>query len=36
MLDRYRKVLQKVIADTVGSDEAVEEEIRYLMSEFSQ
>jgi hypothetical protein len=32
---RYRKILQEVIGDTVESDEAVEEEIRYLMSVFS-
>ena len=32
---RYRQILQEVIADTVESDEAVDEEIRYLMSVFS-
>jgi RNA polymerase sigma factor (sigma-70 family) len=32
---RYREILQEVIAETVDSDAAVDEEIRYLMSAFS-
>jgi RNA polymerase sigma factor (sigma-70 family) len=33
---RYRQALQEVISDTVESEEAVDEEIRYLMSVFSR
>jgi len=33
---RYRRILQDLIADTVGSEESVDEEIRYLMSVFSR
>ena len=32
---RYRQILQEVIAETVDTEEAVDEEIRYLMRVFS-